>query len=229
MPNSLTLEAKFSLFPASADDARAAAHSAQSGGGVQAQLPTMLDEQIGDLVFLEVSPEIFDRIELGSIGWQPLQPEAPVAAGEGLLDRFAAVDRGAIPDDKQFAWDMAQQRLEELGGLGTADAAFINPEVEPIQRQPGDDRQLVPAERLVQQRGLPTRRPGANPMRSGAQPAFVDEDDGAAFPPGFFLRRGHSTRFQWAICSSLRSIARRLGRWQLKPSVRNTFETWAGW
>lgn len=229
MPNRLTLEAQLSLFPAGADDLGAAAHATQGGGGVKAQLPAVLDEEIGDLVFLEVSPEVFDRIEFRGVGGQAFEPEASAAAGEGLLDRFAAVDRGAIPDDQQLARDMTEQRLEELGGLGAADTAFVDAEVEPEERQPGDDRQLVPAERLVQQRGLPTRRPSPDPMRSGAQPAFVDEDDGPTFPPGFFLMRGHATRFQWAICSSLRSMARRLGRWQLKPSRRNTFETWAGW
>jgi hypothetical protein len=39
----------------------------------------------------------------------------------------------------------------------------------------------------MQHRGLPTRRPGACPCRAGAQPAFINEDNGPPLAPGFFL------------------------------------------
>jgi hypothetical protein len=58
-------------------------------------------------------------------------------------------------------------------------------------------------------------------MGSGAQPAFVNKDNGAAFLAGFFFSAGQVERFQPAIFFSFRSMARRVGRWQLKPSLRN--------
>jgi len=64
-------------------------------------------------------------------------------------------------------------------------------------------------------------------MRPFAQTAFVDEDDDAAFLDGFFLTSGQRTFFQYRIASSLRSIARLAGRWQLQPNrwrIRQTCE-----
>lgn len=67
--------------PTSADDARPAAHPAQGAGSMQAEFPAVLDQQIGDLMFFEVGPEIFDRIEFGGIGGKFFQPEAAFALG----------------------------------------------------------------------------------------------------------------------------------------------------
>lgn len=73
--NSLTLQAKLGLNPAGPDNPWAAAHPAQGSGRVQAQLPAVLDEQVGDLLLLEASPQILDRVELGGVGREPLQPQ----------------------------------------------------------------------------------------------------------------------------------------------------------
>lgn len=51
-------------------------------------------------------------------------------------------------------------------------------------------------------------------MRPFAQPAFVDEDDGAPLAERFFLSCGQRYRFQYRIACSSRSNARPLGRWQ---------------
>lgn len=214
--------------PASAGDAWTAAHATQSSGGMETQFPAVSDEEVGDLVLFEVSPQIFDRIEFWRIGRQPLDPEASVALRQQRLDRFAAVNGSAIPDDQQFAWQMPEQRLEEFRGAFPVDAALVDPEVKLPQREARDDRQFVPIEGLAQHRRLSTRRPRAHPMRPRAQSAFVDEDDSAALAPGFFLSRGHPTRFHSAMALSSRSIARRVGCWQLKPSPRSSRQTCPG-
>ena len=53
--------------PAGPDDARATPHAGQGAGGVKAQFPTMFDQQVGDLMFLQVRPEILDGVEFGGI------------------------------------------------------------------------------------------------------------------------------------------------------------------
>lgn len=211
--------------PASANDAGPAAHAAESRRGVQAQFPTVGDEQVGDFMFLEMSPQVFDGIELGGVRGQPFQPEAPLLRRQQRFHRLAAMGRGAIPDDQQLAPQMARQRLEECGRARPIDAPFIDAKIKPPEREPGDDRTPVPVEGLAQHRGLPTRRPRAHAVGTGAQSALVDEDDGAAFAPGFFFRRGHSTFFQWAMAASSRSMARRVGCWQLKPKLRKSRQT----
>jgi len=62
-----------------------------------------------------------------------------------------------------------------------------------------------------------------------AQPALVDEDDGAPLAERFFLSRGQRTRFQYRIACSSRSSAFPVGRWQLHPSWRRMRQTWASW
>jgi hypothetical protein len=55
-----------------------------------------------------------------------------------------------------------------------------------------DERKTLPAESLLDHRGLATRRPSTHPVGARAQTAFVEEDDGAAFPRGFFLSVGQT-------------------------------------
>src|SRR5436190_18819551 len=90
-------------------------------------------------------------------------------------------------------------------------------EIEPPARQAADDRNAFPIEGFVQHWGLPARCPGACPRGAGAQPAFVDKDDGSPLLPGLFFNAGHSVRRERRIAFSSRSAARRSGRWQLKP------------
>ena len=91
-------------------------------------------------------------------------------------------------------------------------------EVEVPDGHPGGDGNGLPVEVVLEDRGLPSRRPCATPVGPLAQPAFVDEDDGAPFFLGFFLIPGQVLRFHWPIASSLRSSARPTGRWGLQPN-----------
>jgi hypothetical protein len=195
---------------------------------MEAQFPAVLDQEISDLMFLEVRPQIFDWVAFGGVSGEFFQPESAGAFGEHRLDQQTAVDRGPVPDDQEFAGQVPEQGLQELGGPLAVDAALVDAEIELPESQTGDDRELVPVESLAQHRRLPAGRPRAHPMGPGAQSALVDEDDGPPFLPGFFLRRGQSTRFQRAMATSSRSMARRVGCWQLNPRPRRTRQTWPG-
>jgi hypothetical protein len=83
-----------------------------------------------------------------------------------------------------------------------------------------------PVEAVLQDRGLAARRPGAHPMRPLAQPALVGKQQRAGHFQGFFLRRGQIFFFQWAICFSLRSRARPVGRCGLQPKRTKIFQMW---
>jgi hypothetical protein len=91
-------------------------------------------------------------------------------------------------------------------------------EVEVPDRHPGGNRNGLPVEVVLEHRRLPPRCPGPAPVWTLAQPAFVDEDDGAPFFLGFFLIAGQVLRFHSPMASSLRSSARPTGRWGLQPS-----------
>jgi len=124
---------------------------------------------------------------------------------------------------------MAQQMAEKLDDLWTLDRLVVQLKVKIIKRDARNHAQRFPVEVMLQDRSLPARRPGAHFMRPGAEPAFVDQNDLAAFFLGFFLSAGQVSFFHSAMAASLRSSARPTGRWQLQPSRRNNFQTCAGW
>ena len=166
---------------------------------------------------LEVSPHILDWIEFRRARRQAFQDDALAGGGDVILYQQAAMNRGAIPKNQNFAGDMPLRAPEELNDLGAFDAALVDLKIKPPQRQAPNDREAFPVEGFVQHWSLPARSPGANPRRTGAQPAFIDKYDGSSLPAGLFFKAGHSTRCQRRMAFSSRSTARRSGRWQLKP------------
>ena len=97
--------------PAGPDDARPPAHAAQGASGMKAQFPTVFDQQVGDLMFLQVRPEILDGVEFGRIRREFFQPEPTSALAQHGLDRPATVDGGPVSDDQQLARQVPEQRL----------------------------------------------------------------------------------------------------------------------
>src|SRR5579859_357650 len=114
---------------------------------------------------------------------------------------------------------------QEQDRLFLTDGFVEDPEVEVPDGHPGGNGNGLPVEVVLEDRGLPPRSPGATPVGSLAQPAFVDEDDGSPFFLGFFLIAGQVLRFHSPMASSLRSSARPTGRWGLQPSWRSSFQT----
>ena len=183
----MTSRPQFSLGVAGGDNLSAAAHPAQCGGGFKTEFPSPGRDQVGNLMRFEMPPHILDRIEFGRVSRQSFDYDATFGGSHIIFDHQAAVDRRAIPDDQNFAWQMPLEVAQKLDDLGTFDAAGVNLKIKPPERQAADNRKAFPVEGLVQHRGLPTRRPGAYPCRAGAQPAFVNKDNGSPLLPGFFL------------------------------------------
>lgn len=173
----------------------------------------------------EMPPHILDRIEFGRVSRQPFDHEAPVGGSHIVFDQQAAMDRRAIPDDQDFTGNMSLEMAQKLDDLKAFNAAGMNLKIKPPERQAADDRKAFPVEGLVQYRGLPTGCPGACPCRAGAQPAFVNKDNGSPLLPGLFFNVGQSVRCQRRIAFSSRSTARRSGRWQLKPLAPSKRQT----
>ena len=173
----------------------------------------------------EMPPHIFDRIEFGRISRQPFNHDAPLGGSNIIFNQRAPMDRGTIPDDQDFPSQMPLEMVQKLDDLEAFDAAGMNLEIEPPERQAADDRKTFPVEGLVQYRGLPARGPSAHPRRASAQSTFVDEDDGSPLLPGLFFKAGQSARCQRRTALASRSTARRSGRWQLKPLAPSNRQT----
>lgn len=221
----MTLRPQFRLLVAGGDDVLSAAHPTQSGCSLKVQFPRLGHEQVGNLMGFKMPPHVLDRIEFRRISRQPLDCQSTPCRRHVVLDQQTAVDRCPIPQDQYFPAHVPLEVLEKLNHLRAFDAAGMDLKIESPEGQPTDDGKTLPIEGFLQDRGLPSRRPGAYPCRAGAQSAFVDKDDGAPLLAGLFFKAGHSTRFQRRIAFSLRSTARRSGRWQLKPLAPSKRQT----
>ena len=219
---------QFSLGVTGGNDLGAAPHPTQCSTGFEAQFPSLGCDQIGDLVVFEMSPHILDRVEFGRIGRQALNDEPPPCRSNMVLNQETAMNRCAIPQNKNFPAHMPLEMAQKLDHLEAFDATGVNLEVEAPPRQTADNREAFPIERLLQYRCLSARSPGARPRGACAQPAFVDEDDRSPLLAGLFFNAGQAVRFQRRIAGSSRSTARRSGRWQLKPLWPNNRQTWPG-
>ena len=210
---------------AGGDDGGAAAHSAQGGGSFQTQFPSVLGDEVGNLMAFEVAPHIFHRIEFGSVGGQPFQGDPAPGGSDKVSHQDTAMDGRSIPQDENLSGNMPHQVLEKDNDLGTLEAAGIKLKVESPKSQSPNDGKALPIEGFLQERSLPARSPSPSPAGARAQAAFINEDDGLPLAAGFFFRAGHSTCFQRRMAFSSRSTARRSGRWQLKPLAPSNRQT----
>ena len=176
-----------------------------------------------------MAPNVFDRIEFRSIGRQKFDLDPSSRLIYKVPDQTTAMAAKTIPNDEKIARDMAHQMSKEFHNLRTPDRSGKQPE---IKSPPGDACNCgnrLPIEMKLQNRSLPPRRPGPATMRSLAQAAFVDEDNGLPLQMGFFLSSGHRLFFHLRIASSSRSNARVVGLWQLHPRFFSTFQTCPVW
>lgn len=179
-------------------------------------------------MLLAIAPDVFDRIEFRCIGRQTLQMDAAMLLGDVVPDQAAAVRGQAIPDDRQRSADVLLEMFQKLDHPRSFDAAGEEAEVEIPNRDAGDGRKTLPVEGILQHRSLTPRRPGADPMRSLAQTAFVHKNYGSALLERFFFISGQRTRFHCRIAGSSRCVARPTGRWQLQPKERKIRQTCPG-
>lgn len=135
--------------PASSDNSWTAAHPAQGAGGVEAQFPSIAGKEVRDLVLFQLRPKVFHGVEFRGVRWEALEPQPAGAFGEECFDGLAAVNRGSVPDHQEFAREVAQQRLQELGRPHSIDAAFVDPEEKLPQGDSCDQREFFPVERLL--------------------------------------------------------------------------------
>lgn len=224
----MTSRPQFSLGVAGGDDGVAAAHPAKGCRCLQAEFPRLGGNQIGDLMRLEMPPHIFNGIEFGRIGGQPLDLNASPGGGNEVFDQKAAMNGSAIPKDQDFSGNMPLEMFQEFNHLKAFDAAGMDLKEKSPQGQAADERKAFPVERLLEHRSLSAWSPGARPGRPRAQPAFVNKDNGSALADRLFFKAGQTSCFQRPIALSSRSTARRSGRWQLNPLAPSSRHTCPG-
>lgn len=174
---------------------------------------------VGQGMPLEPGPQIFNRVEVGCVGWQKFNFDLPAQPSHILVHLFAMVRSQTIPDHQQRTFDLELERLQEFDHLLLPDAALIQAEIKVVARERGDDRDVRPIEVKVDDGRVSLGCPGAHARGALAQARLVYEDDFAPLAPGFFLRAGQVRRRQAPTAFWSRSIARRSGFCGLKPKA----------
>src|SRR5208337_610837 len=206
-----------------------AAHPPKRVASMITELTEVVGAEVGQLMMFPIAPDVLHRIEFGGITRQLLDREPTPLGADKFADQSCPMLWQPVPDHQQLAWQMTQQVAEEVHHLGGANGGGIEPEVKTPPGDSGRGRQHLPIEVILQHWRLPARGPGPHSLRSFAQSAFVDEDEGAPLAARFFLIWGQRYFFQCRIPSSSRSSAFPVGRWQLQPSLRRMRQTWSSW
>jgi hypothetical protein len=187
--------------------------------------------QIPQLDALQVVPQPFNRIELGRIAGQALQVQ-PLggAACQEVFDGLTVMNRGAVPDDEQFAGDLAQEQPQEADDIGRVVGAVLRLQKDPSRwGERADGREVVMGQRDAQHWRLPAGRPRAHGQGQEVKARLIYPDDGALFCDRFFSSAGQRSCHHAWIASSLRCVARVRGRWTLWRTACKRRLTCAGW
>ena len=179
-------------------------------------------------MLLAVAPDVFHRIEFRRVSRQKLQLNGLALRGDKLPHQPAAMNGQAVPNDRQPTANVPLQVFEKLDHLRGLDATRKEPEIEIPDRDARHSGKALPVERVLEHGCLAARSPGANPVRSLAQTAFVHKHYRSPLLARFFLISGQRRRFHRWMAGSLRWMARPTGRWQLQFSERKIRHTCPG-
>ena len=203
---------------------------AETGSGkaeVTSEMSEVLAADVAQLDALEVVPDALVRIQFWGVAGEPLQADALGSTlGQEVLDRLAAMDRSAVPDDQELAGDVAQEVLEEAHDIRALVGVVLHQhEQAPLRRDAADGRQVVAAQRQAEDWRLPARGVGPDRAREEVEARFVDPDDGPALLVGPLFRAGQRSVRQASIAASFRWLARSIGFCTLQPADRRSLPT----
>ena len=130
------------------------------------ELPQIFRTDVGKFVMFQVRPDVFDRVQFGGVSRQAFDVNSSAQTADIFGDDLATVGRKPIPHNEEFAGYVPNQMLEEDNHMPAADRFLEQLKVEVPQRSPGNDRQRLPVEVVLEDGCLATRRPSPTSMLS---------------------------------------------------------------
>lgn len=211
-------------------------NAAAPSSGVIGKFFEIVRREIRQRVAFKPAPEVFHWVQLRRV-WREKTGVELGRLADKRLNLFRPVRQEPIPDNNSGSFNLAFQltqknphiRSVEVGVRKETEIKFHPLFVRRYDQSRNGRNFLVGTRSLRQDRRIPSRRPASADQRSHQQTAFVYEDDGRFKSRGFFLMLGHSSFIQVLICSSLRSLACRLGFCGVQPSERKSLATWWAW
>src|SRR5438552_3766781 len=152
---------QFGLLPTRHDDGWAVLGTLEFVASSHLQLVEVVWTVVRQRMPLEPCPEVFDRIQIGCIGWQESDLNVTIGAVEVFADQLRFVRSESVQDDQQRLLQVRPERLEERDDFLFLDAAFVKAEQIVGSGQSGYHRQMLPVEMKLNHRRLPFRCPSA--------------------------------------------------------------------
>lgn len=110
------------------------------------QIPEIAGADVRQFVLLQIGPDILDRIQFRRVGRQPVNLDSAFERVEIVPDQLAAMRGQAIPNDREFAGDGAQQVGQEDDDVFAANRFFKDLEIEIPDCQPCNQGKSLPIE-----------------------------------------------------------------------------------
>jgi hypothetical protein len=174
---------------AAADDVRLLTESLAGSPELAARLLKIMAAEIAHFDLLQMPPDTLFGVDLRGIAGETLEVDPfgrPVA--KILPDGFAAMDHRAIPDNQQLAWDVVPQMIQEADHLGARDRRLVDLEIESlVQAHGADDREMITAKSVMQDRSLAHGRVGAQHGGQQIEAAFIQEEQRALLLSGLLF------------------------------------------
>jgi hypothetical protein len=162
--------------------------------------------QIAQFDPFELRPYALPRVQVRCISGQALHVH-PLSRTirEELLDKMAAVNRRAVPDDDHAVGHLAQQVFQEGHHVRRIDRVVLAVEVQLAFRREGrEGREVIARPPLPQDRGLPYGGIRAHHTGQGINARFVSTQDRVLRRLGPFLMADQVSSRQCAIATSSR-------------------------
>lgn len=164
--------------------------------GCPGQLKNGLGCKLTERVVLDVSPDVFGRIDFRGIGGKVMKGYSFVALDEAF-DFFGSMGGEPVPEDDDVSPDVESELMKKIEAAGRGDVNVLE-EAEIKGRfltlfqtkcsDDGDFFQVAAAS--VKDGGFPLGRPGSSDKRRHEDAGFVNEGKGCPVLEGFFLMRG---------------------------------------
>jgi hypothetical protein len=161
---------------------------------------------IAQLDPFQVGPQPLTRIQLGSIGREPLQMDSVRrAVRQKGLDHVTAVNWSSIPNDDHATGHLPQQMLQKGDDILRIESTVLAGEIQLALRGDGADRrEMITSPPLPQDGRVPRRGIGAHDPGQGREPGFVYKADGLLLGLGPLLMAGQVASRQRAMAASSR-------------------------
>lgn len=147
------------------------------------------------MMFTDLRPNEFNRVEFGSVRWEAINMQAPTILSDKFLGLRTDMNFVVVPDQNDLAWDQAKQMTQKGNGMNRAKAALIRtdsqshmPHVRADQKRTEHVQALMMVQTGACGRRLSTRRPTALERRYQRETALIYEYQGCfQSTPRFFI------------------------------------------